>query len=69
MVFPFCLDDVCVVLGGPQGEFVIAGCAEGELHVWKWDSGMEISRISAHRSRIHHCSVLPDPGTASLLNN
>uniref|UniRef100_A0A8C7QYE6 TEP-1 second beta-propeller domain-containing protein n=1 Tax=Oncorhynchus mykiss TaxID=8022 RepID=A0A8C7QYE6_ONCMY len=43
------------------GEFVIAGCAEGELHVWKWDSGMEISRISAHRSRIHHCSVLPDP--------
>ncbi|KAK6310921.1 hypothetical protein J4Q44_G00189760 [Coregonus suidteri] len=43
------------------GEFVIAGCAEGELHVWKWDSGMEISRISAHKSRIHHCSVLPDP--------
>ncbi|XP_038859161.1 telomerase protein component 1 [Salvelinus namaycush] len=43
------------------GEFVIAGCAEGELHVWKWDSGMEISRISAHRSRIHHCSVIPDP--------
>ncbi|XP_010888175.2 telomerase protein component 1 [Esox lucius] len=42
------------------GEFVIAGCAEGDLHVWKWDSGMEISRISAHKSRIHHCSVLPD---------
>ncbi|KAJ8012283.1 hypothetical protein DPEC_G00067060 [Dallia pectoralis] len=41
-------------------EFVIAGGAEGDLQVWKWDSGMEVSRISAHKSRIHHCSVLPD---------
>lgn len=43
------------------GEFVIAGCSEGALQLWKWESGMEVSRIAAHHSSIHHCSVLPQP--------
>ncbi|XP_046882661.1 telomerase protein component 1 [Hypomesus transpacificus] len=43
------------------GEFVMAGCSDGALQLWKWGSGMEMSRIKAHHSRIHHCSVLPCP--------
>ncbi|XP_029930833.1 telomerase protein component 1 [Myripristis murdjan] len=42
------------------GRYVVAGCAEGVLHVWKWETGVEISHISAHQQRINHCSVLPD---------
>ncbi|KAL0966294.1 hypothetical protein UPYG_G00293480 [Umbra pygmaea] len=41
-----------------MGEFLIAGCAKGDLHVWKWDSGFQISTISAHKSRIHQCFVI-----------
>ncbi|XP_074545467.1 telomerase protein component 1-like [Halichoeres trimaculatus] len=42
------------------GQFVIAGCAEGSLHVWNWETNSEISHIAAHKQRIHHCSVLPN---------
>ncbi|KAM9844961.1 telomerase protein component 1 [Aulostomus maculatus] len=42
------------------GQYVMAGCAEGGLHVWKWETKMEICHISAHQQRIHHCSVLVD---------
>ncbi|XP_074544766.1 telomerase protein component 1-like [Halichoeres trimaculatus] len=42
------------------GQFVIAGCAEGSLHVWNWETNSEISHIAAHKQRIHHISVLPN---------
>ncbi|XP_026229628.1 telomerase protein component 1-like isoform X2 [Anabas testudineus] len=42
------------------GQYVMTGCAEGALHVWNWESTMEICHITAHKQRIHHCSVLPD---------
>ncbi|CAK6973113.1 LOW QUALITY PROTEIN: telomerase protein component 1 [Scomber scombrus] len=41
------------------GQYVIAGCAEGALHVWNWETSVEISHITAHKQRIHQCSVLP----------
>lgn len=50
--------NVCV-----QGQYVIAGCAEGALHVWMWETSIEICHIAAHNQRIHHCSVLPNPGS------
>nr|XP_019966151.1 PREDICTED: telomerase protein component 1 isoform X1 [Paralichthys olivaceus] len=42
------------------GQYVIAGCAEGALHVWSWETNIEICHISAHKQRIHHCSLLTD---------
>ncbi|XP_053293523.1 telomerase protein component 1 isoform X3 [Pleuronectes platessa] len=42
------------------GQYVIAGCAEGALHVWSWETNVEIGHISAHKQRIHHCSLLTD---------
>ncbi|KAM3604040.1 uncharacterized protein V6R79_005607 [Siganus canaliculatus] len=42
--------------GGP---YVMAGCAEGALHVWTWETSVEICHIAAHKQRIHHCSLLP----------
>ncbi|CAI5640349.1 unnamed protein product [Oreochromis niloticus] len=42
------------------GQYVIASCAEGALHVWKWETNTEICHVSAHVTRIHHCSLLPN---------
>ncbi|KAM7411194.1 hypothetical protein PAMA_021262 [Pampus argenteus] len=42
------------------GQYVIAGCAEGTLHVWNWETSIEICHITAHKQRIHHCAVLPN---------
>ncbi|XP_051276117.1 telomerase protein component 1 [Dicentrarchus labrax] len=42
------------------GQYVIAGCAEGALHVWTWETNTEICHIAAHKQRIHHCSLLPN---------
>ncbi|XP_044076665.1 telomerase protein component 1 isoform X2 [Siniperca chuatsi] len=41
------------------GQYVVAGCAEGALHVWIWEANTEICHIAAHKQRIHHCSLLP----------
>nr|XP_020446912.1 telomerase protein component 1-like isoform X2 [Monopterus albus] len=49
------LNSVCCL-----GQYVIAGCAEGALHVWMWGTNIEICHIPAHRQRIHHCSLLPN---------
>ncbi|XP_034559516.1 telomerase protein component 1-like [Notolabrus celidotus] len=49
------LSSVCCL-----GQFVMAGCAEGSLHVWNWETNSEISHIAAHKQRIHHCSALPN---------
>ncbi|XP_070774707.1 telomerase protein component 1 [Enoplosus armatus] len=43
------------------GQCVMAGCAEGALHVWNWETNTEICHIAAHKQRIHHCSLLPVP--------
>ncbi|XP_030220277.1 telomerase protein component 1 [Gadus morhua] len=48
------LTSICV-----QGEYLVAGCTAGALHVWKWESATEVSHVPAHAQRIHHCSVLP----------
>ncbi len=48
-----------------QGQFVIAGCSEGVLHVWNWETSTEIGHIAAHKQRIHHCSLLPNTGELS----
>ena len=48
--------------GASQGEYLVAGCTAGALHVWKWESATEVSHVPAHAQRIHHCSVLPSEG-------
>lgn len=45
-----------------QGQYVIAGCSEGMLHVWMWETGVEICHISAHKELIHDCTLLPNAG-------
>ncbi|XP_047446201.1 telomerase protein component 1 isoform X2 [Mugil cephalus] len=45
------------------GQYVMAGCSEGSLHVWNWETNDEICHIAAHVcQRIHHVSVLPNTG-------
>ncbi|KAK2900722.1 hypothetical protein Q8A67_008837 [Cirrhinus molitorella] len=39
-------------------DHVMAGSTDGLLMVWKWESGVEITRIQAHKSRLNHCSVV-----------
>ncbi|XP_059419370.1 telomerase protein component 1 isoform X2 [Carassius carassius] len=39
-------------------DHVMAGSTDGLLMVWKWESGIEITRIQAHKSRLHHCTVV-----------
>lgn len=51
--------------GALQGEYVVAGCAEGALHMWQWTSFTEVSHIPAHCQRIHHCSVLSSKGNCT----
>ncbi|XP_028988903.1 telomerase protein component 1 [Betta splendens] len=41
------------------GQYVMAGCSEGALHVWRWDTAIEICHIGAHKQRVHHCHLLP----------
>ncbi len=43
----------------------MAGSTDGLLMVWKWESGVEITRIQAHKSRLHHCTVVSQPGTVT----
>ncbi|TKS79483.1 Telomerase protein component 1 [Collichthys lucidus] len=43
-----------------RGEYVIAGCAEGALHVWTWGTNTEICHITAHKQRVHHCCLQPN---------
>ncbi|XP_039999978.1 telomerase protein component 1 isoform X2 [Xiphias gladius] len=47
------LNSVCCL-----GQYAMAGCAEGALHVWNWESNIEICHITAHKQRIHHCCLL-----------
>ncbi|XP_026060883.1 telomerase protein component 1-like isoform X3 [Carassius auratus] len=42
-------------------DYVMAGSTDGLLIVWKWESGVEITRIQAHKSRLHHCTVASQP--------
>ncbi|CAN9503016.1 unnamed protein product [Ophioblennius macclurei] len=39
------------------GEHVIAGSADGELHVWEWETKAEISHIPGHKQRMNQCSL------------
>ncbi|XP_051989952.1 telomerase protein component 1 isoform X1 [Xyrauchen texanus] len=39
-------------------DYVMAGTADGLLMLWKWESGVEVTRIQAHKSRLHHCTVI-----------
>ncbi|KAM9349866.1 telomerase protein component 1 [Symphorus nematophorus] len=48
------LTSVCCV-----GPYVIAGCSDGALHVWTWETNTEICHIAAHKQRIHHCALKP----------
>ncbi|XP_032388427.1 telomerase protein component 1 isoform X2 [Etheostoma spectabile] len=57
------LTSVCRV-----GLYVVAGCAEGALHVWNWETNIEICHIAAHKQRIHHCSLLPNTDKNKDLN-
>uniref|UniRef100_A0A3Q2ZC95 TROVE domain-containing protein n=1 Tax=Hippocampus comes TaxID=109280 RepID=A0A3Q2ZC95_HIPCM len=43
-----------------QGPYVTAGCAEGSLHVWKWETSVNICHIPAHEGPIHACFVVTD---------
>ncbi|XP_061694607.1 telomerase protein component 1 isoform X2 [Syngnathoides biaculeatus] len=42
------------------GPYVAAGCADGNLHVWKWETGVEICHIPGHEGWIHACSIVPE---------
>ncbi|XP_051943966.1 telomerase protein component 1 [Hippocampus zosterae] len=42
------------------GPYVTAGCAEGNLHVWKWETSVNICHIPAHEGMIHACFVVTD---------
>ncbi|TRY98943.1 hypothetical protein DNTS_016997 [Danionella cerebrum] len=44
-------------------EHVLAGSTDGLLMVWKWESGVEVTRMQAHKSRLNHCSVVTQPET------
>ncbi|XP_035526254.1 telomerase protein component 1 [Morone saxatilis] len=50
------------------GQYVIAGCAEGALHVWTWETNTEICHIAAHKQRIHHCYLLPNTDVNKEVN-
>ncbi|XP_041095472.1 telomerase protein component 1 isoform X2 [Polyodon spathula] len=43
------------------GEYVMSAGVDGEMRVWKL-SGAEITRISAHSSRINHCGMISFTG-------
>ncbi|XP_036374733.1 telomerase protein component 1 [Megalops cyprinoides] len=51
------LSSVCSV-----GKHVMAGTGGGELLVWEWQSGVQITRIPAHHAPVQHCSILPHTG-------
>ncbi|KAL7849289.1 hypothetical protein SRHO_G00209120 [Serrasalmus rhombeus] len=42
-------------------DYVMLGCADGLLMVWKSDVGV-IAEIQAHQSRLHHSTVITKPG-------
>ncbi|XP_051725958.1 telomerase protein component 1 [Ctenopharyngodon idella] len=42
-------------------DLVMAGTTDGLLMVWKWESGVQVTRIQAHKSRLHHCTVVSQP--------
>jgi len=44
----------------------MAGSTDGLLMVWKWESGIQVTRIQAHNSRLNHCAVVSQTGTVSL---
>ncbi|KAL4657224.1 telomerase protein component 1 isoform X1 [Arapaima gigas] len=52
-------------------QYVMAGSGGGELLVWNWESGVEITRIPAHMSKIHQCCVLhpTDSGNCEGVSN
>ncbi|XP_062413709.1 telomerase protein component 1 isoform X2 [Pungitius pungitius] len=50
------------------GRYVMAGGAEGTLHVWNWETNVEICHIAAHKKSIHHCSLLPDADQSKKVN-
>ncbi|XP_048867446.1 telomerase protein component 1 [Brienomyrus brachyistius] len=52
------LTSVCSV-----GQFLMAASRGGELLLWNWKSGVEITRIPAHHSKIHQCGVLHSTDT------
>ncbi|KAA0719495.1 Telomerase protein component 1 [Triplophysa tibetana] len=52
--------------GKDQEDYVMAGSADGLLMVWKWNSGIEVTRIQAHKSRVHHCTVVIKPATTDM---
>ncbi|XP_069044718.1 telomerase protein component 1-like isoform X1 [Lepisosteus oculatus] len=38
------------------GNYVISGSGSGEMVVWDWKAGIEITRIPAHPARVNHCA-------------
>lgn len=64
-VVSFSTKELCVWCSCVQGQYVIAGCAEGALHVWTQEKSAEISHIAAHKQRINHCSLLINTGDLS----
>uniref|UniRef100_A0A3Q2XZ07 TROVE domain-containing protein n=1 Tax=Hippocampus comes TaxID=109280 RepID=A0A3Q2XZ07_HIPCM len=49
-----------------QGPYVTAGCAEGSLHVWKWETSVNICHIPAHEGPIHACFVVTDASKSEV---
>lgn len=52
-----------------QGPYVMAGCADGGLHVWSWENNMEICHIAAHKQRVNHCCLLKNTGKLHPLSD
>lgn len=49
-----------------QGPYVTAGCADGNLHVWKWETSVNVCHIPAHEGRIHACFVVTDASKSEV---
>ncbi|KAJ8268578.1 hypothetical protein COCON_G00137500 [Conger conger] len=59
---PLSLTSLCC-----KGEHVIGGSRGGELLLWEWQSGVEVSRIQAHRAPVIQCSILPNTDKENLV--
>ncbi|MBN3316831.1 TEP1 protein, partial [Atractosteus spatula] len=47
------------------GIYVISGSGSGEMVVWDWKAGIEITRIPAHPARVNHCAPFCQTGMVS----
>ncbi|MBN3315731.1 TEP1 protein, partial [Atractosteus spatula] len=50
------------------GNYVISGSGSGEMVVWDWKAGIEITRIPAHPARVNHCAPFCQTGVRASVS-